>query len=40
MGKKLKKGTQGDAATFVTRSQALKKLQLSLKEFRYDIIFI
>jgi pescadillo len=35
MGKKIKKGTKGEAATYVTRSQALKKLQLSLREFRY-----
>lgn len=34
MGKRIKKGTRGDAATYITRSQALKKLQLSLREFR------
>lgn len=34
MGKRIKKGTKGEAAAFVTRSQALKKLQLSLREFR------
>jgi len=34
MGKRIKKGTKGDAATYITRSQALRKLQLSLKEFR------
>ena len=34
MGKRIKKGTRGEAALFVTRSQALKKLQLSLREFR------
>lgn len=34
MGKKLKKGTTGDAAKYITRSQALRKLQLTLREFR------
>jgi len=34
MGKRIKKGTRGEAALFITRSQALKKLQLSLREFR------
>jgi len=34
MGKKLKKGTTGDAVKYVTRSQALRKLQLTLREFR------
>lgn len=34
MGKRIKKGIRGEAALFVTRSQALKKLQLSLREFR------
>ncbi len=34
MGKRLKKGSTGDAIQYVTRTQALKKLQLSLKEFR------
>ncbi len=34
MGKKLKKGTTGDAAKYITRSQALRRLQLSLREFR------
>lgn len=34
MGKKIKKGTKGDAAKYVTRSIAIKKLNLSLKEFR------
>ena len=34
MGKKIKKGTKGEASQFVTRSMALKKLQLSLREFR------
>jgi hypothetical protein len=34
MGKKIKKGTKGEAAAYVTRSQALKRLQLNLREFR------
>jgi pescadillo protein len=34
MGKRIKKGTKGEAAKYITRSQALKKLQLSLKDFR------
>lgn len=34
MGKKLKKDTRGEVTKFITRSQALKKLQLSLREFR------
>ena len=34
MGKRIKKGTRGEAVTFITRSFALRKLQLSLREFR------
>jgi pescadillo protein len=34
MGKRIRKGTRGEAALFITRSQALKKLQLTLREFR------
>lgn len=34
MGKKIKKGTKGDAALYCTRSTALRKLKLSLREFR------
>lgn len=34
MGKKIKKGTKGDAALYCTRSTALKKLKLTLREFR------
>jgi pescadillo len=34
MGKKVKKGKAGPGTEFVTRSYALKKLQISLKDFR------
>ncbi|GLC41828.1 hypothetical protein PLESTM_001249900 [Pleodorina starrii] len=34
MGKKLKKGKAGNAAQYITRSQAVRKLQLRLSEFR------
>lgn len=34
MGKKVKKGKAGPSTEFVTRSWALKKLQISLKDFR------
>ena len=34
MGKKTKKSTKGEAAKYITRSSALKKLKLTLKEFR------
>lgn len=34
MSKKTKKGTKGEAANYMTRSAALKRLKLSLKEFR------
>ena len=32
----LKKGMVGTAANYVTRNMALKKLQLSLPDFRYE----
>eukprot|EP01135_Chromosphaera_perkinsii_P003910 Nk52_evm11s262 gene=Nk52_evmTU11s262 len=34
MGRKIKKGTKGAAANFISRNQALKKLQVSLPDFR------
>ncbi|TDH74404.1 hypothetical protein CCR75_005205 [Bremia lactucae] len=34
LGKEQRKGMRGSAANYITRSQALKKLQISLKDFR------
>jgi len=34
MGKKVKKGEMGPNTEFVTRSAAIKKLQITLKDFR------
>ena len=34
MGKKVKKGEMGPSTEFITRSAALKKLQITLKDFR------
>lgn len=34
MGKRIKKGTRGEAAEYMTRSQAIRYLQLGLKDFR------
>lgn len=39
-GKILQKGRTGSSAQFITRGQALKRLQISLKDFRYDLIVI
>jgi hypothetical protein len=37
MGKKQKRGKAGNAVQYMTRNQAIKKLQLRLSEFRCDI---
>lgn len=34
MGKRIAKGKEGNAALFMSRGQALKKLQVSIKDFR------
>ena len=34
MGKKIKKGKKGEASQYLTRSNAIRKLQLSLQDFR------
>jgi pescadillo protein len=34
MGKKIKKGKKGERSQYLTRSKAIRKLQLSLKDFR------
>ena len=34
MGKKLKKGTRGEATQYLTRSSAIRKMQVSLQDFR------
>lgn len=34
MGKILKKGKQGEVAKYISRAKVLKKLQISLKDFR------
>ena len=34
MGREQKKGHRGIAATYITRSQAVRKLQVSLRDFR------
>ena len=34
MGKRIKKGTKGEASQYLTRSNAIRKLQLTLQDFR------
>ena len=34
MGKKIKKGTKGEATQYLTRSNAIRVMQLSLQDFR------
>ena len=34
MGKKIVKGKKGEQSQYLTRSKAIRKLQLSLKDFR------
>jgi pescadillo protein len=34
MGKQIKKGKKGEASQYLTRSKAIRKMQLSLKDFR------
>ncbi|KAF0712067.1 hypothetical protein AaE_012138, partial [Aphanomyces astaci] len=34
LGKEQKKGMKGIVANYITRSQAIKKLQITLKDFR------
>lgn len=34
MAKKIKKGKKGESSQYLTRSKAIRKLQLTLKDFR------
>jgi pescadillo len=34
VGNKIKKGTKGEASYYLTRSNAIRRLQLNLKDFR------
>lgn len=36
-GQETKKGTKGIVANYITRTKAVKKLQISLKDFRYAL---
>jgi len=38
MGKMKKKGESGAATNYISRNQALKKLQLTLADFRYEAL--
>lgn len=41
MGKELKKGQKGIVANYMTRSQVLRRLQITLRDFRYvSIVFL
>lgn len=35
LGKKLKKGYAGEAIMYITRAQAMRRLNLTLKDFRF-----
>ena len=34
MGRRIKKGTKGEASQYLTRSNAIRKMQVSLQDFR------
>lgn len=38
LGKKLKKGYAGEAIMYITRAQAIRRLDLSLKDFRFVVV--
>lgn len=35
-GKERRKGESGTAAAYITRTRAIKKLQMTIRDFRYD----